>query len=67
MVLAIIGMFLFKHYYEILFASAIMYALYAIPNRDVISSEMWFPVIISSVFILIEILKSSMIIYKNEI
>lgn len=65
--LSIFGIFLFRNFYEFLVVSAIMYALFAIPNRGVISSPIWFPVIVSVIYIVIQVFRSNIILYKNEI
>ncbi len=66
-ILALVGIFLFVQFYEFLGVGIVMYALYAIPSTRFISSPVWFPFIISVIYIAIQFSKRYIILYKNEI
>ena len=66
-ILGLLGMFLFKEFYEFLAFGVVMYILYAIPGQEIIASQIWFHVILVCVFIGIQFLRRHAILYKNEI
>lgn len=66
-ILALLGMFLFKEFYEFLAFGVILYILYAIPGKVIIASQIWFHVILVFIFVGIQFLRRRVILYKNEI
>ena len=64
-ILGFFGLFLFKHFYEFLIISAMIYALFSIPGDKLIDSKIWFPVIIGIIYIGSQILRRYIILYKN--
>lgn len=64
---AFFGMFLFKQFYEFLVVSLIIYSIFSYPSDRVVASSLWYPLIICGIFIVIQYIKSRMILYKNEI
>lgn len=66
-ILAFVGIFLFTQFYEFIGVGIIIYALYAIPGSRIIASTVWFPVIVSLIYIFIQFTRRYIILYKNEI
>lgn len=66
-VLAFVGIFMFRSFYEFIIAWVAMYALFAIPGTNFISNPVYVSLIIGIVYIGIQYLRSNMIIYNNEI
>ncbi len=66
-ILALIGMFLFKRFYEFLVVSIVFYSLFGYQSGRIIASPLWYPLIVCTVFMSIEYIKKNMILYKNEI
>jgi hypothetical protein len=66
-VLALIGIFIFHEFYEFLAVGMIIHVLYVVPGPRVISSDIWFPVILVGVYVAIQALRRYIILYKNEI
>lgn len=66
-ILALVGIFLFKKFYEFLVVSAIVYALFAIPSTRFIASPFWYPLTIGIIYIGVQFLRRHIILYKNEI
>lgn len=62
----LIGIFIFNNYYEFIFISIIIYALYATPSQLIISSPVFFAGSISLTYILIQLIKKNIILYKHE-
>jgi hypothetical protein len=65
--LAFAGIFIFAQFYEFLGAGAMMYALYATAGTRIISSPLWFGVMLILIFAIIQISRRYIILYKNEI
>lgn len=65
--LAFVGMFVFSHFFEFIAVSVIYYAIYSIEGNVIISSPVWFPIIICLTFFIIQVLRQHIILYKNEI
>jgi hypothetical protein len=63
--LAFIGIFVFKHFYEFIGAGIITYAIYSIPGSNI--TPFLFALIISVVYICIQIFRRYIILYKNDI
>ncbi|MEK7105827.1 MAG: hypothetical protein AAB895_00535 [Patescibacteria group bacterium] len=66
-ILAFVGIFSFKHFYEFIIVGIVMYSLFAIPGTNFISNPVYVSLIIGIVYIGIQYLRSNMIIYNNEI
>ena len=65
--LALLGSFLFKEFFEFLAVGVIIYIMYAIPGKEIFASRVWFHVILVFIFIGIQFLRRHAILYKNEI
>lgn len=66
--LSFLGIFLFKNFYEFIIINTIIYLLYSVPNNRLIASPIFFSSTIILSFLLIEFIKSNIILYrKNEI
>ena len=63
--LAFIGIFIFKNFYEFILSSVVMYSLYIIPSSKL--SPFWFSLSISIIYISIQSLKHYIILYKHDI
>lgn len=66
-IFAFSGLFLFKQFYEFIIVNLIVYSLFSYPSGRVIASPLWYPLIVCAFFIVIQYVKSRMILYKNEI
>lgn len=62
-----IGVFIFKNFYEFIVACVIVYSLYSVPNGTWISNQAFFSALIIVLYIIIQIIKNNIILYKNEI
>jgi hypothetical protein len=65
--LAFVGIFVFPHFYEFIAGGVLIYVLYAVPGSGLFSSPVWFPFILSLVYIVIQLLRQHIILYKHEI
>ncbi|HEY5588512.1 MAG TPA: hypothetical protein VIK86_06105 [Candidatus Paceibacterota bacterium] len=63
--LMLAGMFIFNNFYEFLVASVIIYSLFATKGDRIISSSVYFPLIIIVCYISIQVIKNNMILYKK--
>ena len=63
----LIGIFIFNNFYEFIVASVINFSLYSIGDDRIISSVVYFPLIIITIYIIIQFIKSNIILYKNNI
>lgn len=63
--LLLAGLFIFDNFYEFLVASVITFSLYSVPSGRIISSPVYFPVIIFIFFIVIQSVKNNMILYQK--
>lgn len=61
----LVGIFIFNRYYEFIFFNLFIFSLYAIPAIRIISSPIFFSVIIVFLYILIQYSKNSIILYKK--
>jgi len=66
-VLVLAGVFIFREFYELLVVGVMMYSIYRIPGPAVISSPIWFPIILIAIYLGTQALRRYMILYKNEI
>lgn len=66
-ILAFIGIFLFKRFYEFIISLIILYSLYFIKSIDNLLSIIITAFLINFIYFAIQILKSRIILYKNEI
>ena len=64
-ILAFIGIFVFKSFYEFVLVFVIMYSLYLIPG--VRFSPFYFSLILSVIYLSVQFLKNYIILYKNEL
>lgn len=63
--LILIGIFVFNNFYEFLVANVIVYSLYSIPGTRLISSPVFFCLIIIVVYIGIQAIRENIILYKR--
>lgn len=63
--LVFIGIFIFNNFYEFIIANVIIYSLYAIVGDRLISSPVFFSLLIISLYILIQIIRDNIILYKK--
>ena len=63
----LVGIFIFNNFYEFIVASVINFSLYSIGDDRIISSVVYFPLIIITIYIAIQFVKSNIILYKNNI
>ena len=64
-ILAFVGLFIFENFYEMLVASFVVFAIYNGGGDRVISSSLYFPLIILILFFGVKKLKQSVILYKK--
>ncbi len=62
---ALIGIFIFQHFYEFLFTGLLMYALYGIGNQHFYASSILLPIILITVYFLGTLFKKSILFYKT--
>ncbi len=65
--LALVGLFLFKNFYEFLVTGAIVFSLFSEGTMQFISSRLWFPLLLGAIFIGVQILRNNIILYRNDI
>jgi len=65
-IVAFAGIFLFEQYFEFVIGFLMMYALYSAKETQVLASPLGFSVILSSVYIAIQAVRSNMIFYQNK-
>ncbi|MCX6754746.1 MAG: hypothetical protein NTU81_02890 [Candidatus Nomurabacteria bacterium] len=64
--LLLIGIFIFDSFYEFMIFNVVIFALYSASGDRVISSLVFFPIIIITIYAVIQYIKNNMIIYKNK-
>jgi len=64
---SIIGIFVFKSYYEFLFFSIIVYILYSVPKHSSFDTSIFVYLGIIVFYLLVQYLRRSIILYKNEL
>lgn len=63
--LSVIGIFLFKNFYEFLLYGVFVYATYGFASDRLISGRLWLPAILLIIFFLIVKLKKIIIFYRQ--
>lgn len=63
--LVTVGIFIFDKYYEFIVALAIIFSIYSTPNDKIISSPIFFSLIVIFFFIFIQYFKNNIILYKK--
>ena len=63
--LLLIGIFIFKNFFEFIVANIIIYSLYAVSNDRLISSPVFFSALIIVLYIAIQIIRNNIILYKK--
>ena len=66
-IIALIGIFVFSRFYEFIALGLGMYVLYAIPGSGILSSPIWFTMLLLLVYIGIQFIRRYIVLYKNEI
>lgn len=64
-ILAIVGLFLFRDFYEFIIISAIFYSLYLINLDKFIASPVFFVFIVFLIYLVSQIAKNYIILYKK--
>ena len=62
---AIVGIFVFRSFYEFIVTFLIIYALFAVPEGRIIASPYWFSICISLIYIVIQTARRYIILYKS--
>jgi energy-coupling factor transporter transmembrane protein EcfT len=63
--LLLIGIFLFNNFYEFIITNVIIYSLYAVKGDRWITSPIFFSMIIIILYIIIQIIRNNIILYKK--
>ena len=63
--LAVVGLFVFNNFYEYLIFGVIVFVLYSTPSNRIISSPVYYSLILTLSFVLIETIKRNIIFYKK--
>jgi hypothetical protein len=63
---ALIGLFLFKNFYEFIFLGVLFYGLYLIPGQNLINSPIFFSFLVIGLYFLFNFIKQRIIFYQNE-
>ena len=63
--LLLVGIFVFKNYYEFIIGFFIVYSVYAVSREGIIYSPVFFTSIIILSYIMIQYLKNNIILYKK--
>lgn len=64
-ILCLIGIFLFKNFYEFIFAFMLTYSVYGIGQSGVLSSKLYLPVILTIIYTILFIFKNQIIFYQK--
>jgi hypothetical protein len=64
-IIILIGMFIFDRFYEFIIASSIIFSLYSILDGRIISSPVFFSLMIIALYTLIQYFKDNIILYKK--
>lgn len=67
LILSIIGLFIFKSFYEFIVASIIIYLLYSVPLDTFFNKSIFVYAGIIIFYLIAEYLRRHIILYKNEI
>jgi len=67
LILSIIGLFVFTSFYEFIVSSIIIYVLYSVPLDTFLNKSIFVYAGIITFYLIIEYLRSHIILYKNEI
>ncbi len=60
-----VGIFVFEQFYEFIAGGILMYVLYATEGTRLISSHIWFPAILSIIYLGIQTMRRYIIIFRN--
>ncbi len=63
--LFIFGLFVFDNFYEFIIYGIIMYSMYSPDGGRIISSEIFYPIIILGFYFFVDLLKNYIILYKK--
>lgn len=64
--IVLVGSFMFDNFYEFIVTCIIVYALYSIPGHGLLSSPILFSIFISILYIIIQLLKNNIILYRKQ-
>lgn len=64
--LALIGVFVFKNFYEFIITGIIIYSIYLIPESSFITHPFIFPLIVVIIYFIIQIIRKQIILYNNN-
>ncbi len=63
--LAFVGIFVYKNFYEFIVSGVIIYSLFATPGGRIISSPIFFSLVIIFLYTIIQFIRSNIILYKK--
>lgn len=64
-VVAFIGLISYKDFYEFLFVGSIIFALYNIPTRGIMTSPLWYSLTLSVIYLGIQLSRRYITYYKT--
>jgi len=64
--LLLAGIFIFDKFYEFIVASVIIYALYSTVGNGLISSSIFFSLVIIIIYIIIQLIRNNIILYNKK-
>lgn len=64
-ILCLIGIFLFKNFYEFIFAFMLTYSVYGVGQSGFLSSKLYLPAILIVTYTILFIFKNQIIFYKK--
>ncbi|MDD3662632.1 MAG: hypothetical protein PHT84_02080 [Candidatus Pacebacteria bacterium] len=64
--LALVGIFLFKNFYEFIITGFVIYSIYIIPGSGIITSPFIFPLVIIILYFIIQTIRKQIILYNNN-
>ncbi len=66
-ILAFIGVFIFKNFYEFIISGIIIYSIYFIFNGSLLTSPIYFFTIVILLYVGIQIFRHKIILYNNDL
>lgn len=64
--LVLVGIFLFDNFYEFIVSGVIIYSIYATKGGQLISSPIFFSILIILSYIIIQLIRDNIILYKTK-
>lgn len=63
----LVGIFIFNNFYEFIITFVALYSLYSVQDGRLVSSPVFFSLVLSVAYLVVEVIKKNIILYKNEI